>query len=78
MWRCRPSALLGLSDDSYSSFCVDESIFAFGTAIESELNSLKQGKSESGESFARRKQSLFLRLLEAPDEVRFAVPSPTK
>ena len=77
-WGCRPSVLLGLSDDAYIAYCVDEAIFAFGTAIESDLGSMKQNKKESGEAFARRKQNRFNHLLESQGDQKFANPIPTR
>ena len=70
-WGKRPSELLSIKD-SYIAYCVDEAVFAFGTAIESELNALKKGKKEKDELFQHRKRQLFLSLIEAPDEQRFA------
>lgn len=57
---------------------MDEAIFAFGSAIESELNDMKQGKTEKPEAFSRRKQVAFLQFLEAEDEIKFASPIATK
>jgi len=78
VWGCRPSVLLGLSDDDFIAYCVDEAIFAFGTAIESDLNSMRQNKKESSEAFARRKQNRFTHLLEAHSDQKFANPVLTR
>ena len=77
-WGCRPSALLGLSDDDFTAYCVDEAIFAFGQAIESDLGSMKQNRKESSEAFSSRKQNRFTQLLEAHKDQKFANPTPTR
>jgi hypothetical protein len=69
--------LLSVSD-SYESYCVDEAIYAFGSAIENELNSLEQRKGESNKAFSRRKQLLFLRYMEVEEKQKFANPIATK
>lgn len=41
---CRPSTLLSI-DDQLAAFCFDRAVFSFGTALKSELDSVK-GKTE--------------------------------
>lgn len=80
-WCVRPSELLGLSEDTYTSFCVDEAIYAFGSSIENELASMTKYKTESDKAFNRRKQQAMNRWLEiepGEDSKRFASPIATK
>jgi hypothetical protein len=80
-WSVRPSELLGLSEDTYTAFCVDEAVFVFGTAIEAELASMTKYKTESDKAFTRRRQQAMNRWLEiepGEDSKRFASPIATK
>lgn len=78
-WGTLPSRILHI-DDPYIAFCVDEAVYAFGAAIEGELNEMKKAKGEKDETFARRKEAAFRRFIgvQKPDKQRFATPVATR
>lgn len=58
------------------AYCLDEAVDMFGSTVESELNGMKRGKTESEKSFEAKKHNAFLRLMG--QQPQFASPMATK
>lgn len=67
MWSVRPSALVDI-EDPYSAFCFDEAVASFGNHVTAELEKVK-GKNDR--DVERKRKNKFLKLMGAPDEMRF-------
>jgi hypothetical protein len=74
-WKERPSNLLGLSDDSYISYCVDEAVFMFGRHVENAMHEAEEATKNAKQKGAARQRALTTILNSAPDKGEGA-PSP--
>ena len=52
--RCRPSALLGVTD-FWVAFCVDRALFTFGTAVENEMDEAEARLPKNAKEVAHRR-----------------------
>lgn len=74
----RPSQWLGLEDDPWLSYCLDNAVMTFGQALESEMEKAAAGVKKEAMKAGRRYQVL-ARWLDLDDEVRFKSPAaPTR
>jgi hypothetical protein len=53
-WKERPSSLLGVSGDSYLSYCLDEAVFMFGRHVENEMNAAEEAAQGKRAAAARQ------------------------
>lgn len=57
-WKERPSSLLGLSEDAYVSYCVDEAVFMFGRYVESAMHEAEEATKNAKQKAAARQRAL--------------------
>lgn len=67
LWNTRPSTLMTLEGD-YICYCFDQAVAAWGNHVVNELESIS-GKNEK--EVQRKRHNAFLKLMGAPDKVRF-------
>jgi len=74
--RCRPSALLGVTD-SWVAFCTDRALFTFGTTVEGDMDEaetrLPKNAKEAAHRRARQRvldEYLGVELSEQPERFR--------
>lgn len=65
-WATRPSEMLGVSD-VYVAYCIDSAVYAFGSALSAELDSI-EGKSK--EEIKRKRERLVTKWLDMPMKFR--------
>lgn len=75
MWGVRPSSLLGISDDDYLAYCVDEACGEWGSFVRHKLEQV-EGKNEK--STEGQRQLLLKKLLEGSAAEQFAAPVVTR
>lgn len=67
-YRKRPSELLGLSDDPYSAYCLDEACYLWGAHVETELEMASRDPKDLNrkevKSAQNRRQLVYRRLME--------------
>lgn len=66
-WSKRPSEMVGITEE-YTAFCFDEAVGLWGSYVVNELEKI-EGKNEK--EVTRKRHQRLLKLLDAPDSVRF-------
>lgn len=71
--KVRPSQWLGIEDDPWSSYCLDNAVMTFGRALEAEMEKKASGAKTEIMKNARRHQVL-CHWLDIDDSVRYKAP----
>lgn len=63
-YRSRPSELVGIHDDPYTAFCLDEAVTMFATHVENELRRVSENTKQSPKTAANRRRMVLMNLLK--------------
>lgn len=60
----RPSALVGLSDDPYAAYCLDEAVYIWATHVERELDMSSKGAKNDKVALQKRQRKLTMLMID--------------